>query len=151
LSPRARREKQIVLLVNEGTASSAEVFASALHDNGRTVAVIGTKTFGKGIIQHTFPMPDGGGLRLTVAEYLTPSLRHVTHVGGAQFDPRTGERIGGGIKPDIYCESKHGIPGNVGADLCVGMALDALEESDSVSQQQPGTFRLAGIRSDGIL
>ena len=65
-------QKNIVLLVNEGTASSAEVFASALHDNGRVVALIGTKTFGKGLIQHTFPMPDGGGLRLTVAEYLTP-------------------------------------------------------------------------------
>ena len=71
-------QKKIVLLINEGTASSAEVFASALHDNGRTVALVGTKTYGKGLIQHTFPMPDGGGLRLTVAEYLTPSLRHVT-------------------------------------------------------------------------
>jgi C-terminal processing protease CtpA/Prc len=155
MTPRAllrmRHEKQIVLLVNEGTASSAEVFASALRDNGRTVAVVGTKTFGKGIIQHTFPMPDGGGLRLTVAEYLTPSLRHVTHVGGAQFDPRTGERIGGGIKPDIYCESKQGIPGNIGADLCVGMALDALEESDSFSEQQPVPFRLAATRNDGTL
>lgn len=65
-------QKNIVLLINEGTASSAEVFASALHDNSRTVALIGTKTYGKGLIQHTFPMPDGGGLRLTVAEYLTP-------------------------------------------------------------------------------
>ena len=100
-------------------ASSAEVFASALHDNGRTVALIGTKTFGKGLIQHTFPMPDGGGLRLTVAEYLTPSLHHVTKVGGAKYDS--------GIKPDIRCDSKQGIPKNIGADLCVGLALDVLE------------------------
>mmetsp|Transcript_11788 Transcript_11788/g.21787 ORF Transcript_11788/g.21787 Transcript_11788/m.21787 type:complete len:848 (+) Transcript_11788:122-2665(+) len=112
-------QKKIVILVNEGTASSAEVFASALHDNGRTVALVGTKTFGKGLIQHTFPMPDGGGLRLTVAEYLTPSLQHVTKVGGAKNDS--------GIKPDIYCQSKQGIPQNVGADLCVGVALDVLE------------------------
>ena len=42
------KKKALVLLVNEGTASSAEVFTSALRDNGRTVAVIGTKTFGKG-------------------------------------------------------------------------------------------------------
>lgn len=41
-------QKKIVLLVNEGTASSAEVFTAALHDNGRTVAVVGTKTYGKG-------------------------------------------------------------------------------------------------------
>jgi len=41
-------QKPIVLLVNEGTASSAEVFASSLHDNGRTVAIVGTRTYGKG-------------------------------------------------------------------------------------------------------
>lgn len=46
-----KKQKKVVILVNEGTASSAEVFASALHDNGRTVAVVGAKTFGKGLIQ----------------------------------------------------------------------------------------------------
>ncbi|KAL7542323.1 hypothetical protein ACHAXR_013306 [Thalassiosira sp. AJA248-18] len=112
-------QKKLVILINEGTASAAEVFASTLHDNGRTVALVGTKTFGKGLIQHTFPMPDGGGLRLTVAEYLTPSLQHVTKVGAAKYDS--------GVKPDIKCESNQGIPKNVGADLCVGVALDVLE------------------------
>lgn len=143
-------QKKLILLINEGTgkqkwfdlllfvfgditdhllsshqmiASSAEVFASALHDNGRTVALVGTKTFGKGVIQHTFPMPDGGGLRLTVAEYLTPSLHHVSKVGNLKYDS--------GIRPDVYCESKQGIPKNVGADLCVGVALDVLEGTDS--------------------
>jgi len=93
---RLEMQKDLVILVNEGTASSAEVFASALRDNGRAT-LVGTKTYGKGLIQHTFPMPDGGGLRLTVAEYLTPKLHHVTHVGGAQFDASTGKWIGGGI------------------------------------------------------
>ena len=102
-------------------ASSAEFFASALHDNGRTAALVGTRTFGKGLIQHTFPLPDGGGLRLTVAEYLTPSLQHVTKVGGARPDS--------GVKPDVRCESTQGIPQNVGADLCVGVALDVLESA----------------------
>ena len=55
-----------------------------------------------------------------MAEYLTPSLQHVTKIGGAKRDS--------GIKPDIRCESKT-IPKNVGADLCVGVALDALESS----------------------
>jgi C-terminal processing protease CtpA/Prc len=125
-----RAQKEIVILINEGTASSAEVFCSALHDNGRLVALVGTKSYGKGLIQHTFPMPDGGGLRLTVAEYLTPSLRHVTNVGRARFDQQTGEFVGGGIRPDIVCESKQ-IPSNIGADLCVSTALDALEEADA--------------------
>jgi len=102
-------------------ASAAEVFASSLHDNGRAI-LVGTKSFGKGLIQHTFPMPDGGGLRLTVAEYLTPSLQHVTKVGGAKYDS--------GVKPDIMCESRQGIPQNVGADLCVGVAVDVLESVD---------------------
>ena len=82
------------------------------------MALIGTKTFGKGLIKHTVSMPDGGGLRLTVAEYLTPALSHVTKVGEARFDS--------GIHPDIWCESKQGIPKNIGADLCVGVALDVL-------------------------
>jgi hypothetical protein len=120
-----KAQKKIVLLVNEGTASSAEVFASALRDNGRTVAVVGTQTFGKGLIQHNFAMPGGGALRLTVAEYLTPKLQHVTKVGNARYDPNTGVFVGGGIRPDVYCPSE-GIPSNIGADYCVGKALDIL-------------------------
>jgi len=123
-------QKNIVLLINEGTASAAEVFVSSLHDNGRTVALVGTRTYGKGLIQHTFPMPDGGGLRLTVAEYLTPALQHVTKVGNARYDPLNGNAVRGGIIPDTYCPTKQGIPSNVGADLCVGIALDALEDAD---------------------
>jgi hypothetical protein len=95
------------------------------------VATVGTKTYGKGLIQHTFPLQDGGGLRLTVAEYLTPALQHVTKVGSAQYDQFTGDYVGGGVKPDIFCPSTQGIPLNTGADICVGMALDALEDADA--------------------
>eukprot|EP00956_Cyclotella_meneghiniana_P042575 scaffold248557_cov70-Cyclotella_meneghiniana.AAC.2 len=63
-------QKKIAILINEGTASAAEVFASALHDNGRTVALIGNDSYGKGLIQHTFPLPDGGGLRLVVPKLI---------------------------------------------------------------------------------
>lgn len=121
-------QKKIVILQNEGTASSAEVFVSSLKDNGRLVGTVGSKTYGKGLIQHTVPMPDGGGLRLTVAEYLTPSLQHVTKVGNARYDQKTGEFVGGGLNPDVFCDSR-GIPGNVGADLCVGVAMDMLENA----------------------
>mmetsp|Transcript_25961 Transcript_25961/g.39292 ORF Transcript_25961/g.39292 Transcript_25961/m.39292 type:complete len:808 (-) Transcript_25961:323-2746(-) len=117
----SQEDKPLVLLINEGTASSAEVFGSALRDNGRTIALVGTKTYGKGLIQHTFPMPDGGGLRLTVAEYLTPLLKHVTQVGRSSQNS--------GIRPDVYCPSTQGIPQNIGADICVGMALDVLDSS----------------------
>ena len=140
LKAQFKAQKKIVVLINEGTASAAEVFVAALHDNARATAVIGTKSYGKGLIQHTFPMPDGGGLRLTVAEYLTPSLSHVTTVGGARYDPSTGAFIGGGIRPDIACESKQGIPGNIRADLCVGLALDALEEARSAEDDEGFTW-----------
>jgi C-terminal processing protease CtpA/Prc len=130
-----RAQKKMVLLINEGTASSAEVFASALHDNGRIVALVGAKTYGKGLVQHTFAMPDGGGLRITVSEYLTPALKHVTSVGAARYDPLTGDLVGGGIRPDIQCSSNQGIPSNAGADICVGVALDVLENSEAEDQR----------------
>lgn len=123
-----RAQKPIVLLINEGTASSAEVFAAAIHDNGRAVALVGSQTYGKGAILHTFPMPDGGGLRIQVAEYLTPGLRHVT----APPVPRTGSVIGGGIRPDIECSSSQGIPSDTGADLCVALAMDVLDVASSI-------------------
>jgi len=125
-----KQQKKIVLLINEGTASSSEVFASSLRDNGRLVAVVGTRSYGKGVIQHTFPTPDGGGLRITVAEYLTPALKHVTKIMDAQLD-ENGIFVGGGITPDIYCSSELGIPSNPGADLCVASALDALTDQDN--------------------
>jgi C-terminal processing protease CtpA/Prc len=121
--------KEIVVLINEGTASAAEFFTAAMQDNGRCV-VVGTTTYGKGLIQHTFPLPDGGGLKITIGEYLRPSLRHVTHVGGARFDPTSGELLGG-VKPDVFCDSRQGIPGRPSSDLCVGVALDILEENAS--------------------
>jgi C-terminal processing protease CtpA/Prc len=126
-------QKKIVILQNEGTASAAEVFVSSLKDNGRLVGTVGSKTYGKGLIQHTLPLPDGGGLRLTVAEYLTPSLQHVTKIGRAQYDQITGEYIGGGLRPDVQCDTR-GIPSNVGADLCVGVALDMLEDAGTIEQ-----------------
>jgi len=138
-----RAQKKVVILMNEGTASAAEVFVSSLHDNGRTVALVGTNSYGKGLIQHTFPMPDGGGLRLTVAEYLTPALQHVTKVGAARYDAN-GQYVGGGVRPDIYCPSTQGIPSNIGADLCVGLAVDALEDASTAETQ------MASIDSGGL-
>lgn len=56
-------DKPIIILVNKGSASSSEVFASALRDNRRAI-LIGERTFGKSLIQHLFPLPDGGALKV---------------------------------------------------------------------------------------
>ncbi|MBE6855228.1 MAG: S41 family peptidase [Ruminococcus sp.] len=60
----------MVVLVNENSASAAEMFASALRDFGKA-QLCGTTTYGKGIMQSTIPLEDGGGLTITVAQYRT--------------------------------------------------------------------------------
>jgi len=70
----------IVALVNEGTASAAEIVAGALQDHKRAV-VLGVKTFGKGSVQTVMPLRNGAALRLTTALYYTPSGRSIQAKG----------------------------------------------------------------------
>ena len=70
----------IVVLVNEGTASAAEIVSGALQDNGRAV-IIGTQTFGKGSVQTIIPLEDGAALKLTTARYYTPKGRSIQAEG----------------------------------------------------------------------
>lgn len=63
---------RIAVLVNEGSASAAEIVASALHDNGRAT-LFGRKTFGKGSVQTVLPLDDGQALKLTTSRYFTPA------------------------------------------------------------------------------
>jgi carboxyl-terminal processing protease len=66
----------MVALVNEYTASSAELVAGALQDN-RRATIVGEQTFGKGSVQTIFELPGGAGMRLTTMRYYTPSGRSI--------------------------------------------------------------------------
>ncbi len=70
----------LAILVNEGTASASEFLAGALQDNGRA-KLIGAKTFGKGLIQSLFDLPNGSGLAVTVAKYETPNHHDIHKLG----------------------------------------------------------------------
>ncbi len=75
----------IVVLVNDGTASAAEIIAGALQDHDRAV-VIGTPTFGKGLVQTLFPLGEGVALKLTTARWYTPSGRTIQRVAHDELD-----------------------------------------------------------------
>lgn len=78
------REIPIVILVNENSASAAEILAACMQDYKRAI-LVGSKTFGKGSVQVLIPLSDGGALRITTAKYYTPS-RRLIHGNGVSPD-----------------------------------------------------------------
>ena len=70
----------IIILTNENTASASEILAGALKDNG-VAKIVGTTTFGKGVIQELLTMKDGTGLKITTNEYYTPNRNKINKVG----------------------------------------------------------------------
>jgi carboxyl-terminal processing protease len=70
----------LVVLMDEGTASSAEIFAGALHDHGRA-KLVGRRTFGTGTVLQPFELSDGSAVLLAVAKWLTPKGRQIWHQG----------------------------------------------------------------------
>ncbi len=72
--------KPLVLLVNKYTASASEITAGAVQDY-KVGTLVGTKTFGKGVVQSLYTMPDRGALKITTARYVTPKGRDIHHKG----------------------------------------------------------------------
>lgn len=83
----------VVVLVNENSASASEILAGALKDN-ECATIIGTKTYGKGVIQEILKLTDGSALKLTTEEYYTPSRTKINKIG---------------IEPDIVVELPEGV------------------------------------------
>ena len=69
-------DEQLVVLIDEYSASSSEILAGALQDNDRGT-IIGRRSYGKGLVQSQIPFPDGSAVRLTVARYYTPTGRSI--------------------------------------------------------------------------
>lgn len=86
-----RRSVPVVVLVDRGTASSAEIVTGALQDRHRA-EVVGTNTYGKGVFQEIRELPNGGALDLTVGQYFLPSGRNIGGRGVSEGD---------GIAPDV--------------------------------------------------
>src|ERR1700761_231684 len=125
------REYPIVVLVNHGTASAAEIVSGALQDHDRAI-IAGETTFGKGLVQTVYPLSENTGLALTTAHYYTPSGRLIQreYTGVSLYDyyynPETGDNNankevkltdsgrtvfgGGGITPDDKIDTPKSVP-----------------------------------------
>ncbi len=105
----------MVVLVDEDTASAAEIVTAALQDHGRAT-VVGTHTFGKGVYQEQEPLSNGGALDITVGEYFTPNGRNL---GGG------GVKQGAGIKPEVLVPS--GVDSEHGLAVALGTLLKKIK------------------------
>lgn len=131
----------VVVLVNGNTASASEITSGSLQDLDRAV-IMGSRTYGKGLVQQPVDLPHDASLKLTVSKYYIPSGRCIQainykHTGGGyrehipdslthEFKTRGGRTVrdGGGIKPDIEVKADS-IP-NIAVYLCRG-GLDSTE------------------------
>ena len=140
--PLFSRDDSLAVLVNENSASSAEILAGALHDNGRARLFGPSRTFGKGKIQSVFQLDDGSAVFVTVAKYQTPKGHNIDGAGvlpdkvcGQPLRMAGGSGSGGGARGNGgEGEGLHGVswgPGMLTADIqsdpCVLEAEMALQ------------------------
>ena len=102
----------LVVLVNGNSASASEILAGAIKDYGKGT-LIGTTTFGKGIVQRVLPLTDGTALKLTISAYYTPKGNNIHGIG---------------IEPDIECEFDADAYYDDGVDNQLDRAIEEMEK-----------------------
>jgi carboxyl-terminal processing protease len=113
----------LVVLVNAHTASASEITSGAIQDSS-VGTIIGTKTFGKGVVQTIYPLGDGSAVKITTARYLTPHNRDINHLG---------------ITPDIVVgENKLPRYGDPAKDAQLARAMTFLNDRLAQLQQADG-------------
>ena len=100
------------MLVNGNSASASEILAGAIQDYGKGT-LVGTTTFGKGIVQRVLPLTDGTALKLTISAYYTPKGNNIHGVG---------------IEPDVVCEFDGDAYYDEDVDNQLEKALEVLEK-----------------------
>lgn len=100
----------LAVLVNENSASAAEILAGAIQDT-KTGVIVGNRTFGKGIVQTVFPLDNGAGLKMTTARYLTPGKKDIHEKG---------------VRPDVVVENDDDLPGDEQLDRAVELVKEKI-------------------------
>lgn len=139
---KAITDDPLVVLVNKGSASASEILAGALQDNQRA-QLVGETTFGKGLIQSLFDLPNGAGLAVTIAKYETPSHRDINKLG---------------ITPDVAVEGstekrkQFGTPEDAQYVAAIGLLSNRVAQSnihsDVQSNIQSRNIQSRNIQSD---
>jgi len=93
--------KPLIVIINTGSASAAEIVSGALKDHKRAI-ILGERSYGKGSVQSIIPLKNGGGLRLTISKYYLPSGKSISEVG---------------VLPDIFVEE-------IGSDFKINTETD---------------------------
>jgi carboxyl-terminal processing protease len=133
-----------VVLVDESSASAAELVAGALQDSKRAV-VVGVQTFGKGSVQSIFELPGGAGLKLTTARYYTPSGRSIQAQGiepdvvveaSRALEPKSAPTKEKDLPNALPAEAGH--PADAGVPMLADAGADAASEAGTAPLPQPG-------------
>lgn len=121
----------LIVLVNGGSASAAEILAGALRDNHRAT-LLGSRTYGKGSVQTIMPLSEGRALKLTTSHYYTPSGASINQVGIVPDLPYAGEDL-----PPADMDEADARPTLVARDAEIGFALAALKMAPRLAGVTP--------------